>query len=66
MFFAKTYVSTGDTTVRRPSSCHSAAFVVQGQIEKRKHISLGKRPETDVNLIDLAPNTVYASCYLPS
>ena len=36
MFFAKAYVSTGDTTVRRPSSCHSAAFAVQGQIEKKK------------------------------
>jgi len=61
MFFAKTYVSTGDTNVRRPSSCHSAAFVVQGQIEKKKHIPLGKRPEADVNLTDLVPNTVHAS-----
>lgn len=66
MFFAKAYVSTGDTTVRRPSSCHSAAFAVQGQIEKKKHIPLGKRPETDVNLTDLVPNTVHASCHLPS
>ena len=50
MLFAKTCVSTGDTMVRRPSCCHSVAFVVQGQNEKRKYSPLGKRPETDMNL----------------
>lgn len=67
MFFAKAYVSTGDTTVAGdPAPAILQLLQFKGQIEKKKHIPLGKRPETDVNLTDLVPNTVHASCHLPS